>query len=86
MKRYAKDFDPDTRVVENCKYMAALGRIQELESMPIMNARILAAAVEIMEYMYDLLNAHDFCPPDYREALDIFISQKEVITKGNGVQ
>lgn len=28
---YAKDFDPDTPVIENCKYMAALGRIQDLE-------------------------------------------------------
>jgi len=29
--RYAKDFDPATPVVENCKYMEALGRIQDLE-------------------------------------------------------
>lgn len=29
--RYAKDFDSDTPVVENCKYMAALAEIQELE-------------------------------------------------------
>lgn len=29
--RYAREFDPSTRVVENCKYMAALGRIQDLK-------------------------------------------------------
>jgi len=29
--RYAKDFNPETRVIENCKYMAALGRIKKLE-------------------------------------------------------
>lgn len=29
--RYAKDFDPDTPVIENCKYMQALSKIQELD-------------------------------------------------------
>lgn len=28
--RYAKDFDPATPVIENCKYMQALGKIQQL--------------------------------------------------------
>ena len=30
-KRYAKDFDPCTRVVENCKYIAAIGKMQDAE-------------------------------------------------------
>jgi len=30
-KRFAKDFDPHTRVVPNCKYYSAIGRIQDLQ-------------------------------------------------------
>ena len=31
-KRYARDFDPSTRVVENCRYMAAIGEIQNMQA------------------------------------------------------
>lgn len=44
--RYAKDFDPATPVVENCKYMATLGKIQTLEQQ-------LDKAEELINTLYE---------------------------------
>jgi|APLak6261663543_1056040.scaffolds.fasta_scaffold04581_4 hypothetical protein len=59
--RYAKDFDPDAPVVENCKYMAALGKIQTLEQQldkadELINTLYESGDLKI--YMEELVQAH----------------------------
>ena len=58
MKRYAKDFDPATPVVELCRYSNAVERIAELEKALLKIYDSPSNTDSIIDSAYDALNGN----------------------------